>query len=88
MLAHPLKESDRGVGEPGNISSSSPCAGRRAGHRVGRPAGCGAGECAAYGSCWIEARAKPLLTVDGLTFKDLNGNGQLDPYEDWRRPIC
>ncbi|MCD8186861.1 MAG: beta-glucosidase [Rikenellaceae bacterium] len=25
-----------------------------------------------------------LLTVDGLKFKDLNGNGALDPYEDWR----
>jgi beta-glucosidase len=24
------------------------------------------------------------LTVDGLTFKDLNRNGRLDPYEDWR----
>jgi beta-glucosidase len=35
----------------------------------------------------IEVRAKPLLTIDGLTFKDLNGNGQLDPYEDWRRPV-
>src|SRR5271156_2242205 len=29
-------------------------------------------------------RSAPLLTVDGLTFKDLNGNGKLDPYEDWR----
>lgn len=28
----------------------------------------------------------PLLTVDGLTFKDLNRNGRLDPYEDWRLP--
>ena len=27
-----------------------------------------------------------LLTVDGLAFKDLNRNGELDPYEDWRRP--
>jgi beta-glucosidase len=27
-----------------------------------------------------------LLTVDGLTFKDLNKNGKLDPYEDWRLP--
>lgn len=26
----------------------------------------------------------PLLTVNHLTFKDLNRNGQLDPYEDWR----
>jgi beta-glucosidase len=26
----------------------------------------------------------PFLTVNGLTFKDLNRNGKLDPYEDWR----
>lgn len=26
----------------------------------------------------------PLLTVNRLTFKDLNRNSQLDPYEDWR----
>ena len=25
-----------------------------------------------------------ILTVDGLHFKDLNKNGKLDPYEDWR----
>ncbi len=25
-----------------------------------------------------------ILTVDGHSFKDLNRNGQLDPYEDWR----
>jgi beta-glucosidase len=29
-------------------------------------------------------RSAPLLTIDGLTFKDLNRNGKLDPYEDWR----
>jgi beta-glucosidase len=29
-------------------------------------------------------RSAPLLTVDGLTFKDLNKNGRLDTYEDWR----
>jgi beta-glucosidase len=29
-------------------------------------------------------RSAPLLTVDGLTFKDLNRNGRLDTYEDWR----
>lgn len=34
----------------------------------------------------IEARTKPVLSLDGLTFKDLNGDGRLDPYEDWRRP--
>src|ERR1035437_11098721 len=31
-------------------------------------------------------RSAPLLTADGLTFKDLNRNGKLDPYEDWRLP--
>src|SRR3972149_7515755 len=32
----------------------------------------------------IGARAKNVLTVDGLRFKDANGTGALDPYEDWR----
>ena len=27
---------------------------------------------------------KALLVVDGYAFKDLNGNGSLDVYEDWR----
>ncbi len=27
-----------------------------------------------------------IITVDGLSFKDLNRNGKLDPYEDWRLP--
>ena len=36
----------------------------------------------------IEARSKPTVTVDGLRFKDANGSGQLDPYEDWRRPVA
>lgn len=27
-----------------------------------------------------------LLTIKGLSFKDLNRNGQLDKYEDWRLP--
>ena len=27
------------------------------------------------------------LTQDGITFRDLNKNGRLDPYEDARRPI-
>jgi beta-glucosidase len=35
----------------------------------------------------IEARTAPLLKIDGLTFKDLNRNGKLDPYEDWRLPV-
>jgi beta-glucosidase len=28
-----------------------------------------------------------LITVDGLAFKDLNKNGKLDKYEDWRLPV-
>jgi beta-glucosidase len=29
-----------------------------------------------------------LLTADRLAFKDLNRNGELDPYEDWRLPAA
>jgi len=32
----------------------------------------------------LEARVKEIIEVDGLKFKDLNDNGELDPYEDWR----
>jgi|GEM_PF-3449753 len=28
-----------------------------------------------------------ILMVDGLSFKDLNRNGTLDLYEDWRKPV-
>ncbi len=28
-----------------------------------------------------------ILTVDGLAFKDLDKNGKLDKYEDWRLPV-
>lgn len=28
-----------------------------------------------------------ILTVNGLHFKDLNKNGKLDAYEDWRQPV-
>jgi beta-glucosidase len=34
----------------------------------------------------LGVRSVPLLNVDGLQFKDLNRNGRLDPYEDWRLP--
>lgn len=29
-------------------------------------------------------KVKQTLSIDGNTFKDLNGNGQLDPYENWQ----
>jgi len=35
----------------------------------------------------IEARKAPVLTKDGLKFRDLNKNGVLDRYEDWRLPV-
>ncbi len=28
----------------------------------------------------------PILSIGGRAFKDLNRNGELDPYENWRRP--
>lgn len=33
----------------------------------------------------LVARVKPIIEVDGLKFKDLNDNGELDVYEDWRK---
>ena len=35
----------------------------------------------------ISTRVVRVLRVDGLLFKDLDNNGTLDAYEDWRRPI-
>ncbi|WP_229459473.1 glycoside hydrolase family 3 protein [Massilia cavernae] len=35
----------------------------------------------------IGAQGKAVLTIGGYQFKDLNGNGRLDPYEDWRLPV-
>lgn len=36
----------------------------------------------------IGARRKPVLLQDGLRFKDANGNGHVDAYEDWRKPTA
>ncbi|MCM2339848.1 glycoside hydrolase family 3 N-terminal domain-containing protein [Rhodoferax sp.] len=35
----------------------------------------------------INVQVKSVLTVEGKQFKDSNGNGQLDKYEDWRRSV-
>jgi len=35
----------------------------------------------------LDSRTVPVLTVNGQKFKDLNKNGRLDPFEDWRQPI-
>ncbi len=32
----------------------------------------------------IGVRTAPVITINGLRFKDLNRNGRLDRYEDWR----
>jgi len=34
----------------------------------------------------IISRSSNIIEVQGLRFKDLNRNGVLDPYEDWRLP--
>ncbi len=39
------------------------------------------------GQVRLEARTKEIIEVDGLKFKDLNANGTLDVYEDWRQDI-
>jgi beta-glucosidase len=34
----------------------------------------------------IVSRSSQIIEQQGLRFRDLNGNGVLDPYEDWRLP--
>jgi beta-glucosidase len=38
------------------------------------------------GQIALSSRSTPTLQVDGYLFKDLNHNGRLDDYEDWRKP--
>jgi beta-glucosidase len=47
---------------------------------------CAASLLAAPAQPELGARAKTIITVKGLRFKDLNANGRLDAYEDWRLP--
>ncbi len=35
----------------------------------------------------VQARSVELLYDDGLPFRDLNKNGEVDTYEDWRQPV-
>ena len=35
----------------------------------------------------LSKRSIQMLNVNGLQFKDLNKNGNLDPYEDWRLSV-
>ncbi len=36
---------------------------------------------------YAESSGVKIITQDGFYFKDLNKNGKLDPYEDWRLPV-
>ncbi len=45
-----------------------------------------AGQAAAASQPELGRRVVRILEVGGLRFKDLNKNGKLDVYEDWRRP--
>ncbi|MCR5351325.1 MAG: glycoside hydrolase family 3 C-terminal domain-containing protein [Bacteroidales bacterium] len=38
------------------------------------------------GGATLGVTSAPLLEQDGFVFKDLNRNGSLDVYEDWRQP--
>ncbi len=40
-----------------------------------------------YTQPFVQSQVHTLLNVDGYTFRDANGDGQLTPYEDWRLPI-
>ena len=35
----------------------------------------------------IQVRSRAVLTVDGRQFRDANGSGTVDLYEDWRLPV-
>ena len=59
---------------------------------------CGVAACALLAARAVEgqprsqpvlgARVVEILRIDGALFKDLDKNGKLDPYEDWRLPMA
>ena len=59
---------------------------------------CGVASCVLLAAQGVEGQPRPqpvlgarvveILRVDGALFKDLDKNGELDPYEDWRRPVA
>lgn len=42
---------------------------------------------AKYDQPGLEAKNSQIIKIGSYRFKDLNKNGQLDPYEDWRLPV-
>ncbi|MCL3859773.1 glycoside hydrolase family 3 N-terminal domain-containing protein [Actinotalea sp. K2] len=61
--------------------------------RVGDPPGRGGDAPPAHshaGGRWapeVESRVKPILRHGQRQFRDLNANGRIDVYEDWRKPV-
>jgi len=59
---------------------------------------CGVASCLLLAAQGVEGQPRPqpvlgarvveILRVDGALFKDLDKNGKLDLYEDWRRPVA
>ena len=59
---------------------------------------CGVASCLLLAAQGVEGQPRPqpvlgarvveILRVDGALFKDLDKNGKLDPYEDWRLPVA
>ncbi|WP_449354501.1 glycoside hydrolase family 3 N-terminal domain-containing protein [Virgibacillus natechei] len=36
----------------------------------------------------VDTRVKDIIEIDGEEFRDLNDNGKMDPYEDWRLSVA
>lgn len=78
-----------GDDEPPASSEGGPDAGSAGGSDAGQTAASG---CPASAYCidgalvppTLGVRTAEILTVEGASFKDLDGDGQLTPYEDWR----
>ncbi|MEE6294807.1 glycoside hydrolase family 3 protein [Georgenia wangjunii] len=57
---------------------------------VAMAAGAGAVPAAVPGgdaAAQVESRVKDVITVDGAQFRDLDDDGELDDYENWRLPV-
>ncbi|MBA2961406.1 glycoside hydrolase family 3 protein [Ramlibacter sp. MAH-25] len=57
----------------GSGSNQAPAASVLAGQGVTQPA--------------VQARVKPLLQLGPFSYRDLNNNGKVDQYENWRLPV-
>ena len=46
----------------------------------------GASLLAASAETELETHTRKIITIEGLRFYDINANGRIDAYEDWRLP--